>query len=125
MSELLRKPMGRTGHIHHITPETARSAKAPAWSYVGFDLHRLEPGETVQADTGDREAILVLVEGKARIAAAGQRLRRAWRPDGRLRADAAPLRLRPERVGLERDRHHALHASPSAPRRGRAGIPRR
>jgi 5-deoxy-glucuronate isomerase len=72
MSELLRKPTGRTGHIHHITPETARSAKAPAWSFVGFDLHRLEPGDTVQADTGDREAILVLVEGKARIAAAGR-----------------------------------------------------
>ncbi|MCU0906863.1 MAG: 5-deoxy-glucuronate isomerase [Rhodobacteraceae bacterium] len=72
MSDLLRKPTGRTGRIHHITPDTARGPKAPRWSYVGFDLHRLSPGDTVQADTGDREAILVLVEGRARLSAAGQ-----------------------------------------------------
>ena len=71
MSDLLRKPAGLAGHVHHITPDTARSAKSPAWSYVGFDLHRLAPGETIQADTAEREAILVLVEGKATVSGAG------------------------------------------------------
>lgn len=66
MSPLLRRPTGTRGHVHHITPASA------GWSYVGFDLHRLDPGETAQADTGDREAILVLVEGRARIAAGGR-----------------------------------------------------
>ena len=63
---LLRKPTGTAGHVHAITPETA------GWHYVGFDLHRLDVGENVSADTGDREAILVLVEGKAEISAAGE-----------------------------------------------------
>lgn len=66
MAKLLRKPSGPQGHVHHITPQNA------GWSYVGFDLHRLQPGETAQADTGDSEVILVLVEGKARIGGAGR-----------------------------------------------------
>ena len=31
---------GKPGRVSHITPENA------GWSYVGFDLHRLKPGET-------------------------------------------------------------------------------
>ena len=65
MADLLRKPTGTAGHVHAITPETA------GWTYVGFDVHRLAPGETASGMTGDREAILVLVEGKARLSAAG------------------------------------------------------
>jgi 5-deoxy-glucuronate isomerase len=72
MSDLLRKPRAASGHVHHISPESARTPSSPGWSYVGFDLHRLAPGEAVQEDTGDREAILVLVEGKARIDGAGR-----------------------------------------------------
>lgn len=64
--QLLRRPQGTRGLVHDITPESA------GWGYVGFALHRLEPGDTAASATGGREAILVLVEGKARITAAGQ-----------------------------------------------------
>lgn len=63
MPGLLVKPAGSTGKVHDITPRSA------GWSYVGFGLYRLKPGETAREETGDREAILVLVEGKAEIAA--------------------------------------------------------
>lgn len=66
MPDLLRKPSGTHGKVHDITPESA------GWSYVGFGLHRLAEGETASEATGDREAILVLVEGRAEIAAAGE-----------------------------------------------------
>ncbi|MDJ1017720.1 MAG: 5-deoxy-glucuronate isomerase [Paracoccaceae bacterium] len=65
MSRLLIRPSGERGKVHAITPESA------GWSYVGFDLHRLKAGETVAEETGSREAILVLVEGKAHVAAGG------------------------------------------------------
>ncbi|MBB97989.1 MAG: 5-deoxy-glucuronate isomerase [Rhodobacteraceae bacterium] len=65
MSKLLVKPMGTRGKLHEITPETA------GWGYVGFSLYRLQPGETAEEATGSREAILVLVEGKAEIEAGG------------------------------------------------------
>ncbi|MEM7720996.1 MAG: 5-deoxy-glucuronate isomerase [Pseudomonadota bacterium] len=66
MSDLLCKPTAATGQIHAITPQSA------GWSYVGFDTYRLEPGEVAAAPTGDREAILVLVEGHASVTAAGE-----------------------------------------------------
>lgn len=61
MPNLLVKPAGTTGKITDITPQSA------GWSYVGFEVHKLEPGQTASDATGDREAILVLVEGKAEI----------------------------------------------------------
>ncbi len=66
MSKLLVKPAGTTGKVHDITPRRA------GWSYVGFGLYRLRPGDSAAEATGDDEAILVLVEGKARISAAGE-----------------------------------------------------
>ena len=66
MPDLLRRPIGQSGKVHDITPVDA------GWSYVGFTLYRLAPGESVEETTGDREAILVLVEGKARISGAGR-----------------------------------------------------
>lgn len=66
MPELLVKPAGRAGKVHDITPRSA------GWSYVGFALHRLAAGESVMEKTGDREAILVLVEGRANISAGGR-----------------------------------------------------
>ena len=66
MADLLRKATGVTGKVHDITPQSA------GWGYVGFGLYRLAAGEAVSEATGDREAILVLVEGKARLTAAGQ-----------------------------------------------------
>ena len=66
MRELQRKPAGEHGRIHHLTPEEAN------WSYVGFDVYRLAPGDRVEEATGDREAILVLVEGRAWITVDGE-----------------------------------------------------
>lgn len=65
MTDLLRKPTALKGKVHDITPETAN------WGYVGFGLYHLKPGECVEENTGDREVILVLVEGKARFSAGG------------------------------------------------------
>lgn len=61
MADLLRKPTGTSGKVHDITPESAN------WSYVGFGLYHLKPGETATEQTGETEVILVLVEGKAEI----------------------------------------------------------
>ncbi len=63
MSHLKVKPQGTSGRVTHVTPESA------GWTYVGFDLHRLKPGETVSARTGDRETCLVFVTGKGKVAA--------------------------------------------------------
>lgn len=66
MPDLLRKPFGTHGKVHEITPASA------GWRYVGFSLYRLREGESVSEATGDREVILVMVEGKASIQGAGQ-----------------------------------------------------
>ncbi|MCI5040634.1 MAG: 5-deoxy-glucuronate isomerase [Donghicola eburneus] len=66
MADLLKKPFGDHGKVHQITPESA------GWRYVGFSLYRLRAGESVSEATGDREVILVMVEGKATISAAGK-----------------------------------------------------
>ena len=65
MANLLRKPTGSRGKVHDITPADA------GWGHVGFTLYRLAPGDVAAEATGDREVILVLVEGKARVEAAG------------------------------------------------------
>ncbi|MBA3324439.1 MAG: 5-deoxy-glucuronate isomerase [Rhodobacteraceae bacterium] len=65
MSRLLLRPAGTRGKVHDVTPASA------GWSYVGFGLYRLAAGEPAAEPTGDAEAILVLVEGKARIEAGG------------------------------------------------------
>ncbi|SIN99238.1 5-deoxy-glucuronate isomerase [Vannielia litorea] len=72
MSDLLRKPVGETGKIHEITIANAKTPKSPDWSYVGFSCYRLKAGERVGEATGELEAILVMVEGKATITAAGE-----------------------------------------------------
>ncbi len=46
--------------------------QAAGWRYVGFSLYRLRPGEIAEEATGDREVILVIVEGKTVLHAAGQ-----------------------------------------------------
>ncbi|WP_413206393.1 5-deoxy-glucuronate isomerase [Rhodospirillum sp. A1_3_36] len=66
MADLLRKPQGETGKVHDITPENAQ------WRYVGFGLYHLKAGEQAGEETGDRECILVLVEGKAEVSADDQ-----------------------------------------------------
>ena len=54
------------GRTFHVTPESA------GWKYVGFDLHRLGPGESVAAETAGREVCLVLVSGRARLRGGGE-----------------------------------------------------
>ena len=66
MSPLLRKPFGRHGKVHEITPQSA------GWRYVGFSLYHLRAGETAAEATGAFEVILVMVEGRATLTAAGQ-----------------------------------------------------
>ena len=53
------------GLVHRVTPASA------GWGHVGFELYRLKPGQRIEAETGEREACLVLVGGKARIRADG------------------------------------------------------
>ncbi len=72
MPDLLVKPAGTHGHVHDITPARATTPLSPDWGYVGFGLYRLAPGEVATEATGDREVILVLIEGKAGVTAAGQ-----------------------------------------------------
>ncbi|WP_425100343.1 5-deoxy-glucuronate isomerase [Tropicibacter sp. S64] len=72
MSDLLRKPIGTSGRVHNITVENAKGPTSPDWAYVGFDLYRLAAGETAADACGDREIILVMVEGKAKVTGAGR-----------------------------------------------------
>lgn len=66
MPDLKVKPAGGSGRVVEITPESA------GWTYVGFDLYRNAPGEGDRQQTGGREVCLVLVSGRARIAAGGR-----------------------------------------------------
>lgn len=66
MPNLLRRPFGDRGKVHAITPENA------GWRYVGFSLYRLRAGDAAAEETGSRETILVLVEGRARISGGGR-----------------------------------------------------
>ena len=68
MSELLLRHHApdASGLVHRVTPESA------GWTHVGFELWRLRPGQRVATATGEREACLVIVAGRADIAAGGQ-----------------------------------------------------
>jgi 5-deoxy-glucuronate isomerase len=65
-TQLLIRPNGTHGKVHAVTPQSAN------WGYVGFSLYRLAAGEQATEATGDREAILVLVEGKAQMSVHGK-----------------------------------------------------
>ncbi|MDH3793347.1 MAG: 5-deoxy-glucuronate isomerase, partial [Rhodospirillales bacterium] len=69
MSRLLVHPHepDAEGHVLGVTPESA------GWRYVGFDVYRLEPGQRLARDTGQREVCLVLLTGKAHVTAGGTR----------------------------------------------------
>jgi 5-deoxy-glucuronate isomerase len=67
MQRLIVSPLREPSNdrpVLSITPETA------GWSYVGFDVYRLKPGETISKLTGDREYCLVLLSGKANVSTA-------------------------------------------------------
>lgn len=69
VSRLLLKGGRRraAGLVHRVTPASA------GWRYVGFELHRLEPGQSLERDTGAEEVCLVLVAGHADVSASGER----------------------------------------------------
>jgi 5-deoxy-glucuronate isomerase len=52
--------------VHAITPASA------GWSYVGFEVFDLAPGQVLAQDTAGREACLVLLSGRAGVGAGGQ-----------------------------------------------------
>ena len=64
MSDLLVKP-ARGDLKHHITPDSA------GWTYVGFDVLSLAPGQSTALQTGDREVCLVFVGGRGKVEAGG------------------------------------------------------
>jgi 5-deoxy-glucuronate isomerase len=66
MSKLLVKPKAGDGMVAKITPESA------GWGYVGFELHRLKPGQTASANSGSQEVCLVFVTGRGKASAAGK-----------------------------------------------------
>ena len=65
MSKLLihPSPPDSSGRIHAVTPKSA------GWTYVGFEVFWLSPGQRISAETKGREACLVIVSGSARITA--------------------------------------------------------
>ncbi len=63
MKSLHRKPSGTSGKVLDLTPEIA------GWSYVGFSLFKLNEGEAINEFTDEKECIVVLVEGKAKMLA--------------------------------------------------------
>ncbi len=69
MSRLHIRPTERPDHDHrviHVTPESA------GWTYVGFDLVTLGPGETSGAETDTREVCLVSIGGTGTASAGGE-----------------------------------------------------
>ncbi len=99
MTVLLRKPLARTGKVHDI------SAKDAGWSYVGFSLYKLAAGEVAAEATGDREVILVLVEGRARVLVEAQDF-------GLLGARLSPFeRLAPHCVYVPNRSHWSVSAA--------------
>ena len=68
MSKLLVKANKGHGRVAHVTPKNA------GWTYVGFDLHRLKPGESASGKTDDREVCLVFITGKGTAKADGKEL---------------------------------------------------
>lgn len=62
MSELLvrsKESPDIDGNVIRITPESA------GWNYVGFEVYKLEEGETFTKETGNNEVAVVLLSGRA------------------------------------------------------------
>ncbi|GIP49863.1 5-deoxy-glucuronate isomerase [Paenibacillus sp. J53TS2] len=67
MSNLIVRPDTGVSGEHPLLSVTPVSA---GWSYVGFDVHRLNPGERIERDTEEREYCLVILEGKVNVSTA-------------------------------------------------------
>lgn len=62
-----------------VSPDSQRSGDRPAlsitpesagWTYIGFEVFKLSPGETLSQSTGEDEVCLVLLSGRADVATA-------------------------------------------------------
>ena len=64
-SKLLVRPDLANAHgcVHQVTPASA------GWTYVGFEVHDLQPGDSLVRQTGDFEICIVIVSGRAGITA--------------------------------------------------------
>ncbi len=60
MSHLLIKP-SNSSKKHQITPESA------GWQYVGFELHELQSGETLNFHEADKELCFVFLSGTGSV----------------------------------------------------------
>jgi 5-deoxy-glucuronate isomerase len=98
VSKLLVRPKEGTGRVIHVTPESA------GWTYVGFDLWKLAPGEMAQGRSPDRETCLVFIAGKGRVEAAGQ----DW---GEIGERASPFAGKPWSVYVPADASWAVTAA--------------
>jgi len=66
MSDLLIKPQTGSDPVHNITPESAN------WEHVGFAVHDLGAGQTLDGAGTDQELCLVLLSGAAEFSAGDQ-----------------------------------------------------
>ena len=68
VSPLLVRPSApdADGRVHAVTPESA------GWTYVGFEVYDLAPGQRLARETGAQEVCVVLMSGTARVGAGGQ-----------------------------------------------------
>jgi 5-deoxy-glucuronate isomerase len=82
MSNLLvrSEPPDADGCVLSVTPESA------GWSYVGFEVYRVEPGARLERSETGREACVVVLSGRVRLGAGD----RAWRDLGRDSVFAGP-----------------------------------
>lgn len=72
MAELLitgKKTPEENGSMVRVTPESA------GWDYVGFEVFRLEAGQNLEQQTGDREVCLVLLSGRCNVSSDGDEWR--------------------------------------------------
>lgn len=60
MSKLLIKPSA-TAQVHQVTPESA------GWKYVGFAVHDMAAGDTLQCQQAGRELCVVILSGSANV----------------------------------------------------------
>jgi 5-deoxy-glucuronate isomerase len=126
MSELHLKPRKlsatESGTLISVDPKVAR------WDHISFEVFRLQPGETRQADTGGEEHCLVFLGGTGSVhSSEGEFEDVGHRPgvfDGKAHAVYLPLGTRytvTARTGLEvavcrapaRTKHPARHIQPA------------
>ena len=58
-----RETPNEEGSLVEVTPESA------GWDWVGFEVVRLESGQTLERETGGQEICLVLLSGRCNISA--------------------------------------------------------